>query len=103
MMVQEQLAYPGPGLPGVEAPGSPGWWQSRSLAELDEFIDRGIAGGEMFYAACAEVERREKALEADRRARAVEAARKFRRQKIALLAGGLLLVLGALAVAIEGR
>ena len=57
----------------------------------------------MFYAACAEVERREKAIEAERRARAAEAFRKFRRQKIALLAGGLALVLGALAVAIEGR
>lgn len=103
MAATEQFAYPGADPVMAEAAGSPTWWQSRSLAELDEFIDRGIAGGEMFYAACAEVERREKAIEAERRARAAEAARKFRRQKIALLAGGLALVLGALAVAIEGR
>jgi CHASE3 domain sensor protein len=103
MTAQEQFAYPGAGTEIAEPTGSAGWWQSRSLEQLEEYVDRGIAGGEMFYGACAEIERREKNAEAELRARAADAARRFRRQKIALLAGGLVLVLGALAIAIEGR
>lgn len=103
MKVQEQLAYPGAGFPRTEPTGSPAWWASRSLAELENYMDRGIAGGDMFFAASAEMERRERSAEAEIRAREAQAARTFRRQRVALLAGGFVLVLAALAVAIEGR
>ena len=71
MVVPEELAHAGTGAPAIEGPFSPDWWQSRSSDELQAIVHRGVQGGEVFFAAAAEMERR--AREANAVVRAEEA------------------------------
>jgi len=70
MVVQDELAHAGPAAPAIEEPFSPAWWQNRSSDELRAIVQRGVRGGETFFAAAAELERR--ARESDAALRAEE-------------------------------
>ena len=62
------------------APYSEAWWARLSAEDLHQLVERGFAGGDLFYAAVAETKRREeKAAEFDRLGAAAEA--EARRQK----------------------
>ena len=60
-------------------PYSVAWWESRTAEELRDIINRGFAGGEIFKAANAEIERR--AREETRRLRDLAAAEAVARRK----------------------
>jgi hypothetical protein len=76
---------------------------SRTIAELHGIVDRGVEGGEIFFAAVAELERRERLAEHQREAERAHAQRVHRNQAIAVLSACLVLVLAALWMAISGR
>lgn len=60
-------------------PYSVAWWESRSAEELRDIINRGFAGGQVFKAANAEIERR--AREETRRLRDLATAAALARRK----------------------
>ena len=60
-------------------PYSVAWWESRTAEELRDIIKRGFAGGQVFQAANAEIERR--AREETRRLRDQAAAAALARRK----------------------
>jgi hypothetical protein len=60
-------------------PYSVAWWESRTAEELRDIINRGFAGGQIFKAANAEIERR--AREETRRLRDLAAAEAVARRK----------------------
>ena len=70
MVVQDELAHAGPAAPAIEEPFSAAWWQNRSSDELRAIVHRGVQGGETFFAAATELERR--AREANETLRAEE-------------------------------
>jgi hypothetical protein len=60
-------------------PYSVAWWESRTAEELRDIINRGFAGGQVFKAANAEIERR--AREETRRLRDLASAAALARRK----------------------
>ena len=60
-------------------PYSVAWWESRTAEELRDIINRGFAGGQVFKAANAEIERR--AREETRRLRDLATAAALARRK----------------------
>ena len=60
-------------------PYSVTWWESRTAEDLRDIINRGFAGGQLFHAANAEIERR--AREETRRLRDLAAAQAVSRRK----------------------
>jgi|KBSSwiStaDraftv2_1062776.scaffolds.fasta_scaffold09805_7 hypothetical protein len=75
-------------------------WQDRSQEELSAIVRRGVLGGDMFFAASHEMERRAKEAEAARDAERVVEVRTVKRIRwevyalLALMAaGGLILLL----------
>jgi hypothetical protein len=98
MTAQDDLAYPAAGAPAMTSLESPNWWESRSSGELQAIVHRGVQGGEMFFAAVGEMERRARDAESARsveKRRAFEAA-ELKRRKISLTL--LAVALTALAV-----
>ena len=94
MIVQEKLAEAGPAAPASEAPETLISLESQSCDELREIASRGAHGGELYFAAVKELERRahdtETALETEK-----ETVAERRRERIwwlALLIGALSLV-----------
>jgi hypothetical protein len=57
MTVQEELVRAA-AAPTSAAPPSALWWQSQSCEELRAIASRGIHGGDLYFAAMAELERR---------------------------------------------
>jgi len=80
-MVQDELAHAGAGGPAIDGLDS---WQTRSSEELSAIASRGIHGGDLYFAAVAELERRARISEKAASAQQAEAAAK-RRQTIILL------------------
>ena len=70
MVVPDELAHAEPAPPAVREPFSPAWWQDQPSDELRAILHRGVQGGEAFFAAAAELERRAK--EANAAVRAAE-------------------------------
>ena len=68
MMVKEELAHVGSVAPVSQAPETLIAWESQSCDELRAIASRGVHGGELYFAAVKELERRahdtETALEA---------------------------------------
>ena len=58
MIVQEKLADASAATPAGEAPETLISWQSQSCDELRAIASRGIHGGDLYFAAAAELERR---------------------------------------------
>ena len=71
--------------------------KSRSCDELRDIVSHGVAGGELFFAASSEIERRAKA--ADDANHAKEAATEFRRREIIWSLAALIGALAILALA----
>ena len=78
MTVQEGLTQSAGG-PAVETQGSSDWWQGRSSDELQAIVQRGVQGGDIFFRAAAEMERRAREIEAGRDAQYVEKVKTSRR------------------------
>ena len=78
MTVQEGLTQTA-GAPAAETPGSPDWWQGRSSDELRAIVHRGVHGGELFFGAAAEMERRAREIEAARDVQYMEKVNTSRR------------------------
>lgn len=96
MTVQEPLAYSGP-KPSADVP-TPVWWQSRSSEELQRLIQRGLQGGDMFFSAVAEMERRAKQAEAERSAQQEQAEKALQRRRKTILLAILMAMLLAAGV-----
>ena len=58
MIVQEKLADAGAAVPASEAPDTLISWESQSCDELRAIASRGAHGGEFYFAAVKELERR---------------------------------------------
>ena len=84
MMVQDELAHAGAGAPVSNAPDANGTLQTCSSEELSAIAGRGVHGGDLYFAAVAELERRARISEEDASAQRAEAATR-RRQTIILL------------------
>ena len=69
-------------------PYSVAWWESRTAEELRDIINRGFAGGEIFKAANAEIERRDLA--------AAEAVARRKRKELIWGVGASVLALAVL-------
>jgi hypothetical protein len=97
MSLDETLAVVGakPALESAE-PYTVAWWESRTAEELRDIINRGFAGGQVFKAANAEIERR--AREETRRLRDLAAAEAVRRRRLIEIIGGMAASTLALAV-----
>ena len=68
-------------------PYSVAWWESRTAEDLRDIINRGFAGGQVFQAANAEIERR--ARQETRRLRDLaEATARARRKRNEIIWGG---------------
>lgn len=76
MMVQDELAHAG--APAIEALDTEGSWRSRSSEELRAIAGRGIHGGDLYFAAVAELERRARISEEHADAERAQAASKRR-------------------------
>ena len=76
-------------------PYSVAWWESRTPEDLRDIINRGFAGGPMFKAANAEIERR--AREEVKRLREIAALERERRNRLLLRLAG---AVAALAIAL---
>jgi hypothetical protein len=98
MSVQDELAHAGPGVQAIESPFSPDWWQGRSSDELQAIVHRGVQGGEIFFAAAAEMERRAREANAASDVQQVQAVKTSRRLGWELKALFVLLALAALAL-----
>ncbi len=61
MMVQDELAHAAAGAPGKADTATA--WHSRSSDELRAIASRGIHGGDLYFGAVAELERRAKTSE----------------------------------------
>ena len=79
MMVPDELAHAGAGAQAIDAPGTA--LQARSSDELRAITSRGVLGGDLYFAAAAELERRAKVSEENASAERAEAAAR-RRQTI---------------------
>jgi hypothetical protein len=100
MTMQDKLAHAAAGAPQVDRPFSPEWWQSRSSDELQAIVHRGIKGGDAFFAAAAEMERRAKEANAATDVQQVAAIKTSRRLGWELKLLFALLALAALAALI---
>lgn len=98
MIVQDELAHAGAPAPASEAPETLLWCQSQSCEELRAIAGRGAHGGELYFAAVKELERRahdtETALEVQK-----ETAAERQRERIWWVA----LLIGALSAMAIGR
>jgi hypothetical protein len=75
MMVQDELAHAGAGAP--ISPDTAASWQTCSSEELRDIAGRGVHGGDVYFAAVAELERRARVSEeTDSAQRAEVAARR---------------------------
>ncbi len=83
MIVQDELAHAAAGAP-VNAPDTNSSWQTCPSEELSAIAGRGVHGGDLYFAAVAELERRAKVSEATASAKRAEAVA-WRRQTIILL------------------
>jgi hypothetical protein len=74
-----------PGFDGQPVPAQPGksFWKDQTAEQLREILDRGLAAGDAFVAASAEIERR--ASETARRARQASGEQDGGRQRRVLL------------------
>ena len=63
MTVRDQYAHAGAGAPAIEATDE-FCWQDRSCEELRAIASRGVHGGDAYFAAVAELERRARDSEA---------------------------------------
>jgi len=84
MIVQDELAHAAAGAPVSNPPGTNSSWQTCSSEELSAIAGRGVHGGDIYFAAVAELERRAKLSEATATAKRAEAVA-WRRQTIILL------------------
>jgi hypothetical protein len=84
MTVQDELAHAGAGAPVSNAPDTNSSWQTCSSEELSAIASRGVHGGDLYFAAVAELERRARISEATASAGRAEVAAR-RRQTIILL------------------
>ena len=98
MAMQDELAHPATNAPAIEPTGSQAWWQSRSSDELQAIIHRGVQGGEIFFPAATEMERRVRDAEAARSAQESREIKVARRKPWLLLLAVLLATLAAAAV-----
>jgi len=98
MIVQDELAHAGAAAPTSETPEALISWESQSCDELKAIASRGAHGGELYFAAIKELERRahdtETAIEAQH-----EEVAAWRRGQIWWLA----VLIGALAVTAVAR
>ena len=85
MMVQDELAHAGAGAPVNAAPDTNSSWQTCSSEELSAIASRGVHGGDLYFAAVAELERRARASEEAASAQRAELAAKRREMIILLL------------------
>src|SRR6476620_4477766 len=85
MMVQDELVHAGAGAPANEALGSTSAWQSYTSEELSAIASRGVHGGDLYFAAVAELERRARISEKAASAERAQAAAKRREMIILLL------------------
>jgi len=58
MIVQEELAHAAPGTTATAAPETLISWQAQSCDELRAIASRGAHGGDLYFAAIKELERR---------------------------------------------
>ncbi len=58
MTVQEELVHAGAAATATEPPDALIQWQDRSCEELRAIASRGVHGGDLYFAAVAELERR---------------------------------------------
>ena len=72
-------------------------WRSRSCDDLREIVSHGIAGGDMFFAASSEIERR--AREADAANHALEVETESRRRQVVWSLAALIGALAAIGFA----
>jgi hypothetical protein len=97
MMVQDQLIHADPDKPAAEPTDMS--WEERSCDELRTVVNRGIIGGEQYFAAAAEIERRARQAELAACAEQIEAANRHERHILwiaALVAGvTIIVILGA--------
>jgi len=84
MIVQDELAHAAAGAPLGNTPDTNSSWQTCSSEELSAIAGRGVHGGDLYFAAVAELERRAKVSEAAASAERAEAVA-WRRQTIILL------------------
>ena len=80
MVVKEELAQTGAVGPAGETPQSLIWWQTRSCDDLRAIAARGIHGGDLYFAAVAELERRAHDSEAALEARQAESSARRQHQ-----------------------
>ena len=81
MMVPDELAPAGAGAPATETLGASSSWRRCSAEELSAIASRGVHGGDLYFAAVAELERRARISEEVASAERAEAAAR-RRQTI---------------------
>ncbi|MFL6729175.1 MAG: hypothetical protein ACJ8E3_06395 [Sphingomicrobium sp.] len=99
MMVQEDLVRAGAGAPGIEAIDEPAIaLRDRPCDELRAIASRGIHGGDLYFEAAAELERRARNLEAAESAERAKTVA-LRRQQMFLLA----ILAGACCAALYAR
>ena len=68
------------------APYSEAWWERVSAEELHQLVERGFAGGDLFYAAVAETKRREeKVAELGRFEAAAEAEARRHKKRLGVI------------------
>jgi hypothetical protein len=82
----------------AEAQLSPGWWQSRTIAQLHDMVQGGLAAGELGAGAHREIERRARERARLERIEAEHRAVRARGLRIGMLSGleiAMLVALGA--------
>jgi hypothetical protein len=85
----------------AEAQLSPGWWQSRSSAQLHDMARGGLAAGELGAGAHREIERRARECARAQKKEAEHRAERVKGIRISVLGGleiAMLLALGAMLV-----
>jgi hypothetical protein len=85
MTIEDELVHAGAGGAAIEALQESRSWEARSADELRAIASRGLHGGDLYFAAMAELERRARDSEAAACARQAEAA-DGRNRQILLLA-----------------
>ena len=97
MIVHEKLADASAATPAGDAPETLISWESQSCDELRAIASRGIHGGDLYFAAVKELERR--AHDSEAAIEAQQAASVAGRREIVLLAAVLFAALIAAAIA----
>jgi len=98
MIVQDELAHAGAAAPSSEPPEALISWESQSCDELKAIASRGAHGGELYFAAIKELERRAHDTEVALEVQTIEVAAE-RRGQIWWLA----VLIGAVSIGVIAR